>query len=68
MGKTSLFESLEAKHRELDAQVAQLVSRGMPADQPKIAELKSRKLQLKDRIAQLSSRTSKTSEPNRTSP
>ncbi len=54
MGKTAQLETLEAKHRELDERLQKLVRRRMPTDEQEIVALKSEKLQLKDRIAQLS--------------
>ena len=55
MSTQTHLEALKAKHRACDAQLAEAVSHASSSDQ-EIAEIKHRKLQLKDEIAGLEAR------------
>ena len=55
MSTQTHLEALKAKHRACEAQLAEAVSHASSSDQ-EIAEIKHRKLQLKDEIAGLEAR------------
>ncbi len=55
MSTQTHLEALKAKHRACEAQLAEAVSHTSSSDQ-EIAEIKHRKLQLKDEIAGLEAR------------
>ena len=52
----SHINSLKSRHRELDAQIQELASKAA-TDAVEINDLKRKKLQIKDRIRQLSEET-----------
>ena len=52
MGGDDQVESLKARHAELDMALSQEISRPMP-DTATIADLKKRKLRIKDELAKL---------------
>jgi hypothetical protein len=55
MSTQTHLDALTAKHRDCEAQLADAVSHASSSDQ-EIAEIKHRKLQLKDEIAAIESR------------
>ena len=56
MAVQSHIDSLKTRHRELDTQIQELVSKAA-TDPVEINDLKRKKLQIKDRIRELSEET-----------
>lgn len=55
MSTETHLESLKAKHKACESQLAEAIAHASSSDQ-EIAEIKHRKLQLKDEIAELEAR------------